>query len=1181
MKQNRHFIFTVAALLFGFALSAKAEEVATIGGTGTESDPYTIGTLEQLEAFRNSVNAGETTYNAPGVWVALTDDIDLAGTTWERGIGDGINATYDGIFDGKNHAVKNLNMALKADEVNYLCGGLFGYTYGAAAIKNLVIENANITFTAAETGKQYHNVGVLVGFANNKGGKLNVDNVTVKGDIKVDVPQGYGVGAIVGYSYRAMGAITNTKVTASNGSYIKGERFVGGITGYSYNDAIISNCSVENLTITASKGAAGIAGLALSGNKITGCSVVNTTVNGEANVAYIVGELGGEGDNVVVEDCTAPQPWVGGSWETDESFVATVGTKYYTSLATAIEAAGNGETITLISDFSVDTETYTIAEGKSITLDMNGKTITVTDNKNGSNYELFYVLGELTVTGNGTIELTATYDRDWNAMSTIFHNRGGVLTIENGTFKHLGGTDMAYVVDNSGNYYGDATTNINGGELSSTYIAIRNRMEQNTHGASGKAILNVTDGIISGTSRAIWAQAASTSTTSPATGEINISGGTIGLIDTPRSAGAESMTTITGGTVAAFKGEVGELIVTGDGEITGSVDMLTATGYTANYEITSDGQYKAVATAKIGETTYESLAEAFAAVQDGETITLLSDLAVDTETYTIKDGVAVTLDMNGKKITVTDNKNGTTTEANYELFYVLGELTVTGEGTIELTATYDRDWNSMSTIFHNRGGVLTIENGTFKNLGGTDMAWVVDNSANWTGDAVTNINGGTLYSSYTAIRNRMDKSDNSGVVYLNVTGGVIDGATSAIWAQASSASETAPATGEINISGGEIGVVNTARNAGAESMTTISGGTVAAFKGEVGELTVNGDGTITGSVTILSAAGNAVEYLITDEGLYALAVAKIGDVKYRYLDEAFAVQSEGTITLLEDATIDNVVIVNGNVILDMNGKKIVRAAGYEGDAFEVYGDLNLLNATEGCVDGAIGHVINDADYKTAAYAVTPKSVDKVTYNRTFGHTEWQVLYLPFAVPYEDFKDAFAAYTISGVEDDCVKLVEVTEGGVVEANTPCLVKAHAVGAVTITVEDVELAAEESSLTVNDVYTFAGTCSPMDAEALKSGNCYVLSGGSWMQLAESNTTAVLGAFRVYLTISEATAARSFSMRVVGGNNEDGTTAIEPSQLAPQHEADVIYDLLGRRVTNLTQGIFIVDGKKVVIR
>ena len=904
MKQNRHFIFTVAALLFGFALSAKAEEVATIGGTGTESDPYTIGTLEQLEAFRNSVNAGETTYNAPGVWVALTDDIDLAGTTWERGIGDGINATYDGIFDGKNHAVKNLNMTLKADEVNYLCGGLFGYTYGAAAIKNLVIENANITFTAAETGKQYHNVGILVGFANNKGGKLNVDNVTVKGDIKVDVPQGYGVGAIVGYSYRAMGAITNTKVTASNGSYIKGERFVGGITGYSYNDAIISNCSVENLTITASKGAAGIAGLALSGNKITGCSVVNTTVNGEANVAYIVGELGGEGDNVVVEDCTAPQPWVGGSWETDESFVATIGTKYYTSLATAVEAAGNGETITLISDFSVDTETYTIAEGKSITLDMNGKTITVTDNKNGSNYELFYVLGELTVTGNGTIELTATYDRDWNAMSTIFHNRGGVLTIENGTFKHLGGTDMAYVVDNSGNHYGDATTNINGGELSSTYIAIRNRMEQNTHGASGKAILNVTDGIISGTSRAIWAQAASTSTTSPATGEINISGGTIGLIDTPR-------------------------------------------------------------------------------------------------------------------------------------------------------------------------------------------------------------------------------------------------------------------------------------NAGAESMTTISGGTVAAFKGEVGELTVNGDGTITGSVTILSAAGNAVEYLITDEGLYALAVAKIGDVKYRYLDEAFAVQSEETITLLEDATIDNVVIVNGNVILDMNGKKIVRAAGYEGDAFEVYGDLNLLNATEGCVDGAIGHVINDADYKTAAYAVTPKSVDKVTYNRTFGHTEWQVLYLPFAVPYEDFKDAFAAYTISGVEDDCVKLVEVTEGGVVEANTPCLVKAHAVGAVTITVEDVELAAEENSLTVNDVYTFAGTCSPMDAEALKSGSCYVLSGGSWMQLAESNTTAVLGAFRVYLTISEATAARSFSMRVVGGNNEDGTTAIEPSPLAPQHEADVIYDLLGRRVTNLTQGIFIVNGKKVVIR
>ena len=316
------------------------------------------------------------------------------------------------------------------------------------------------------------------------------------------------------------------------------------------------------------------------------------------------------------------------SYYTDEALntqvtltnVAKVGKYYYTTLAEAFAAVENNGTVTLVADIAIDSETITIADGKSVTLDMNGKKITVTDNKT-SNYELFYIYGELTVTGNGTIELTATNDRDWNAMSAVFHNRGGVLNIENGTYKHLGGTDMAFVVDNSGNYYGDATTNIEDGTLTSTYTAIRNRMEQNSHGASGKAILNVAGGTIDGTTSAIWAQAASTSTTAPATGEINISGGEIGLVNTARSAGAESMTTITGGTVAAFKGEAGELTVKGG--TVGTVTLMTAAGTEVDFAVTADGLYVKAA-ASIGDVNYATLAEAVKAVQEGETIVILA-----------------------------------------------------------------------------------------------------------------------------------------------------------------------------------------------------------------------------------------------------------------------------------------------------------------------------------------------------------------------------------------------------------------------------------------------------------------------------------------------------------------------------------------------------------------------------
>ena len=338
----------------------------------------------------------------------------------------------------------------------------------------------------------------------------------------------------------------------------------------------------------------------------------------------------------------------------DETYgsVATIGDKKFNSFAAAWAAAQNGDTIVLQNNIAIDTETFTVADGKKITLDMNGYTITVTDNAT-KNYELFYIYGEMVVTGKGTIELTATNNRAWNASSGIFHNRGGVLTIENGTFTHKGGSDMAFVVDNSGNYYGDAVTTINGGTLTSSYIAIRNRMEQNTHGASGKAILNVYGGKIDGTSRAIWAQAASTSTVAPATGEINVYGGEIGLIDTARSAGAVSMTTITGGTVASFKGESGELKVNG-GTITGDITILFADGTEPVKTVVKSKVYYG-AVAKMGSTYYATLADAIKKCTGAQAITLLRD--IEGEGFVITGKTAI--DFNGYTYTVTAPVAGT------------------------------------------------------------------------------------------------------------------------------------------------------------------------------------------------------------------------------------------------------------------------------------------------------------------------------------------------------------------------------------------------------------------------------------------------------------------------------------------------------------------------------------------
>lgn len=213
--------------------------------------------------------------------------------------------------------------------------------------------------------------------------------------------------------------------------------------------------------------------------------------------------------------------------------VAKIGDVSYASLAEAVNAAQDDETIVLLQDFNIESDlsnaakgVYNIAEGKSLTLDLGGYTITATDNSKG-NFILFYNYGELTVK-NGTINLTATINREWNAQSSIILNRGGVLTIESGSYVHNGGTDMAIAVDNSGNSFGDAYLTVAGGTIQSTYIAIRNRMADtslNGNPGNGEARITVTDGVIMGTKRGVWGQITNPSTN--ALGSIEITGGTI------------------------------------------------------------------------------------------------------------------------------------------------------------------------------------------------------------------------------------------------------------------------------------------------------------------------------------------------------------------------------------------------------------------------------------------------------------------------------------------------------------------------------------------------------------------------------------------------------------------------------------------------------------------------------
>ena len=133
---------------------------------------------------------------------------------------------------------------------------------------------------------------------------------------------------------------------------------------------------------------------------------------------------------------------------TQTNDVAQIGSTKYATLADAIAAAEDGNTVKLLADVIQNTM---LTIDKNITLDLNGKKIYNTEdiwNETKQTYELINVEAEVTITGNGSIEAKE------NDCYTI-NVKNGNLTIENGTF--VGNISVVQVEK--------GTLTINGGEF--------------------------------------------------------------------------------------------------------------------------------------------------------------------------------------------------------------------------------------------------------------------------------------------------------------------------------------------------------------------------------------------------------------------------------------------------------------------------------------------------------------------------------------------------------------------------------------------------------------------------------------------------------------------------------------------------------------------------------------------
>lgn len=657
-----------------------------------------------------------------------------------------------------------------------------------------------------------------------------------------------------------------------------------------------------------------------------------------------------------------------------EGDVAKIGDVGYATLADAIAAAKDGETVTLTAD---TTEDVTI--DKNITLDLGTKTLTnagagkatltvakgaTATVKNGS---IVGGASYYTIQNNGTAtfeELTATAG---NTGSSMLDNWGD-LTINSGTY--IGGLDTVKSEE-------DSKLTITGGKFVSDYAPK----------------YNVTGTILVYGETAITGGEFVQNSTSTAA-RVVVTGVVEGHTPSLTKVSGGKFTTKSGGAIFHWMGKAtpDNFEVSGGSYSKSVSELVCADGFIPTKN--ADGTYGVKVgkyVAKIGSKKYETLADAVRLAAKGKTITLLDDLDISATGLTIAATKTVTLDLNGHALKAANTNTGN--------IKVLGKLTLCDSTDTEKNGTgTGKVWTDTPYIYNKQDKVLiaAIDGGTFTMESGLiDTASSIADNANdgqfavsvqnENADATVIINGGHIKAGWYAVAGNGTDITYNGNITVNggilesvadyaiyhphtgtttVNGGVIFGAAGGISLNrgkliVNDGTITSKGTGTTGNWGDGTGNQQAAAiNVNAKYETTaveIKGGKITAEKdailltnGRNGTVAVSG-GSFSSEIKPEYCAEGFVPAANADGtyGVKVAPVAKIGTVEYATLAEAIAAAKDGdTVTLTADInTPETSYYIQKSLTIDLGGKTLT-GSGYDG-VFNIEGENAAVRIKNG------------------------------------------------------------------------------------------------------------------------------------------------------------------------------------------------------------------------------------------
>ena len=355
--------------------SAYSSGCSVIFNDVTANTNWWVFTSDTIQEISLTVNGGNYT---------STGEVVNKDTTYSVFSIDSISLTSPVAFN-------NVNLISKGGAGIEVCGGTATFTNCVFNINR----PSNPSFTATAVSASYGGIANIISgnydssgygaYAYSSGGTINVIGGTITGEaaaLKADVDNNY------------KGAISTVNVTGGN---INGKLETNGnedaniiVSGGTFSQAVDTEfCAPGFVAVDNGDGTYGVS--------------INPDVDYKAQIVNSEGHIVGA----------------------------------YTTLNAAISDAGDGDTVTMLSNV---TEDVVIPTGKTVTLDLNGYTLTNEDDHTITNS------GTLTIIGDGTV------DNVTHARAALYNDVGATATLSGGTFTRSleNGINAA---DNGGNSY--------------------------------------------------------------------------------------------------------------------------------------------------------------------------------------------------------------------------------------------------------------------------------------------------------------------------------------------------------------------------------------------------------------------------------------------------------------------------------------------------------------------------------------------------------------------------------------------------------------------------------------------------------------------------------------------------------------------------------------------------------